>query len=316
MLIAEATTALPTVDLDACRLLGAVSWIDAAPPPSSLRRDPRTRVRCDARTRVAIERALASIAGTVVLDASIDPDDLLGLPIDRLVVRIGPDFTDAVEAIVRFRPLVGGLELAWSDAVSTTRSFETRRSLRRLAGECGLAIEDPTADAETVAALDAIGIDVVRPAGLGCDDLDPIAVVEAIVRPTRTDGWWPTVLCDDAGRALSLVASSPRSLRRTVMVGQASFESADGVHAPGLALDEPWRPLAIEIDALRTSLRMIVAPERRTSARPFRLATLGRRSPAITGSHEVDRLIGGHRDGPATLVDLARARRERPSLAG
>ncbi len=326
-------------DLTGCALLGPISWTAS---PADRRPLPdvgvagRFRWRAGVRTRDEIAAVLAESRGRVVIEADTDPAELIGLPIARLIVRIGPDFRDAVDAIVRFRPFVGGFELVWSDETTTTRSLVTRRGLRRLAGDCDLAIEDPTADAATITALDATGIDIIRPAGFGAadpdllDSIDPIEVIGTIMRSTRTDGRWPTVICDEAGRALSLVASSPRSLRRTVMVGQASFERTEGVHAPGLAFEAPWRPVAIEIDADRTAIRMVVAPESQapptaaSSASGTMLGWSGAsfgagdrvRPIARTDGWTDDRLIGGHRNGPATLADLARSRRGRVPLAG
>jgi hypothetical protein len=326
-------------DLTGCALLGPISWTAS---PADRRPLPdvgvagRFRWRAGVRTRDEIAAVLAESRGRVVIESETDPTELIGLPIARLIVRIGPDFVDAVDAIVRFRPFVGGFELVWSDETTTTRSLVTRRGLRRLAGDCDLAIEDPTADAATITALDATGIDIIRPAGFGAadpdllDSIDPIEVIGTIMRSTRTDGRWPTVICDEAGRALSLVASSPRSLRRTVMVGQASFERTEGVHAPGLAFEAPWRPLAIEIDVDRTAIRMVVAPESQaspTAASSVSGAMLGWSGASFGAGDRVrpiaraddwtdDRLIGGHRDGPATLADLARSRRGRVPLAG
>jgi hypothetical protein len=337
-------------DLTGCALLGPISWTASLADRRSLSEAGvagRSRWRAGVRTRDEIAAVLAESGGRVVIEADTDPAELIGLPIARLIVRIGPDFRDAVDAIVRFRPFVGGFELVWSDDTTTTRSFATRRGLRRLAGDCDLAIEDPTADAATITALDAIGIDVIRPAGFGAanpdvmdstDPIDPIGVIGTLMRSTRTDGRWPTVICDEAGRALSLVASSPRSLRRTVMVGQASFERTEGVHAPGLAFEAPWRPVAIEIDVDRTAIRMVVAPESQaspTAASSASGAMLGWSGASFGAGDRVrpiartngladtraddrtdDRLIGGHRDGPATLADLARSRRGRVPLAG
>ncbi len=326
-------------DLTGCALLGPISWTAS---PADRRPLPevgvagRFRWRAGVRTRDEIAAVLAESRGRVVIEADTDPAELIGLPIARLIVRIGPDFRDAVDAIVRFRPFVGGFELVWSDEMTTTRAFATRRGLRRLAGDCDLAIEDPIADAVTITALDAIGIDVIRAAGFGAadpdlmDSIDPIEVIGTIMRSTRTDGRWPTVICDEAGRALSLVASSPRSLRRTVMVGQASFERTEGVHAPGLAFEAPWRPLAIEIDVDRTAIRMVVAPESQASPTASSSASgamLGWSGASFGAGDRVrpiartdgwtdDRLIGGHRNGPATLADLARSRRGRVPLAG
>lgn len=322
----------PAADLSACARLGLVSFTgDAAeaaagigmslgPGPASGPVVSRVRWRPGVAGRAAIVRALARGTAMVIVESTVEVEDLVGLPIDRLAIRIGPGFAEAVEAIVRWRPYVGGFELAWSPDDDSTRAVEVRRRLRRLAGDADLVIEDPEADAGTIADLDAIGIDVLRPARIAPEvadgGLDPIDALAAVIRSPRTDGGWLAVVCDETGRALSMAAASARCVRRMVVTGRIALESDGGVVRVGASDAASPEVVAIDIDEPRSALRITVrtAPDRRPTTAPlarwtgWSMMTAADPTPLIGGTSHIN-------PGPATLADLAR-RRQGVSLAG
>lgn len=306
-------------DLQACMVLGEVAWTGTDPPLA--RPGDRIRWRPGVRTRAALEQALEVGTGRVIVESEIGTDDLLGLPIDRIVVRIGPDFAEAVETIVRCRPFVGGFQLA-SSSDGSSMPPDACRSLRRLSGDRRFAVEDGGADPGRIAVLDAMGVDVLRAAGFTDGALDPVDALAAVFRSPRIDGTWPTVVCNGSGLAMALLASSARSVRRMMLVRRAVFETTDGLHAPGSADAASPRVESIEIDLSRTALRVVLRPAAdRSDSRP---------SPRLTGwVHEAswqdrvpvgdrsgDLLIGPPGQGPSSLVDLIRHRHGRVAVAG
>lgn len=316
----------PIADLTACARLGPVSVTGGGDRAADRIGGPfdvgpvsapvvsRTRWRPGVSTRPDIQRALARGTAVVIVESDVEIEDLVGLPIDRLAIRIGPGFSEAVDAIVRWRPYVGGFELAWSDDDDSTRSFEVRRRLRRLAGDRDLAIEDADADRDAIAALDAIGIDVVRAAGFADGALDPVEVVAAMIRSPRRDGAWPALVCDETGRALTLASTSARCVRRMVLGGRIALESGDGIVLPGAANAASPEVVAIDLDRAREAVRITVraAADRRPPT-----AGLARWSGWSAAPSWIDPgpLIGTVAAGPATLADLAR-RMQGVSLAG
>jgi phosphoribosyl-ATP pyrophosphohydrolase len=76
----------------------------------------------------------------------------------------------------------------------------------------------------------------------------------------RTDGLWPTVVCDERGVALGLVYSNLESVRRSVETGHGVYwsRSRGGLWEKGLTSGDTQEVISIAADCDRDALRFTV----------------------------------------------------------
>ncbi|MBD3219840.1 phosphoribosyl-ATP diphosphatase [bacterium] len=137
--------------------------------------------------------------------------------------------------------------------------LELARELKAAAGGSGLILAGGVADADQVAVLDRLGIDAQVGMALYTGRFDEADAVAACLASERPDGLWPTVVCDESGRALGLVWSSRESLRRALETGRGVYHSRRrGLWEKGATSGAVQELRRIALDCDRDCLRFTV----------------------------------------------------------
>ena len=214
-------------------------------------------------------------ATRVMIGTAAEPELLSQLPRDRVIAAV--DAWDdevvvegwqtgtgerVVDRIERLRPFVGGFLATFvqDEGTGGGLDIERARAIRRSVGDADLVVAGGTRDAEEVAALDLLGIDVQVGRVLYDGSINPSEILAAMLTTDRSDGLWPTVVCDESGQALGLTYSSERSLERTLSTGRVFYESRRrGLWEKGATSGATQRLLKVDLDCDRDALRFTVA---------------------------------------------------------
>lgn len=217
-------------------------------------------------------------ATRVMIGTAAEPELLSRLPRDRVIAAV--DAWDdevvvegwqtgtgerVVDRIERLRPFVGGFLATFVQDEGTGGGLDLDRArmIRRSVGDADLVVAGGTRDAEEVAALDRLGIDVQVGRVLYDGTMNPSEILAAMLTTDRSDGLWPTVVCDESGQALGLTYSSERSLERTLSTGRVFYESRRrGLWEKGATSGATQRLLKVDLDCDRDALRFTVAQSR------------------------------------------------------
>lgn len=147
--------------------------------------------------------------------------------------------------------LLGGLDIE--------RAMEIKGLLSAEGFAGDLVVAGGVKSAEEVASLDAAGIDAQVGMALYTGSLTAAQALAACLRSDRPDGLWPTVVCDEAGRALGLVYSSRESLLAACEQRKGIYYSRTrGLWEKGGQSGNTQRLLAVAADCDRDALRFIV----------------------------------------------------------
>lgn len=260
---------IAVIDLDAARGRG-----DNADVIRRLLRVARCRVGGGIRDRETAVRWLDAGATRVILGTAATPELLGSLPRSRTMAAVDAVEDEVVDEgwqratgetvesrMARLRPVVGGFLATFVHNEGTGEGLDLERAerLRRLAGDVDLVVAGGTRSVEEIARLDAIGIDVQVGRALYDGTFEAADVLAAMLRSDRTDGLWPTVVCDAAGAALGLAYSSRASLARALATGRGVYHSRRrGVWEKGRTSGAGQRLLRIDLDCDRDTLRFVV----------------------------------------------------------
>jgi phosphoribosyl-ATP pyrophosphohydrolase len=219
-------------------------------------------------------RWLDAGAVRVILGTAATPGIISALPRDRVIAAV-----DAVggEVVVegwrtatreRAEEKVGSLRgLVWGFLATFVEregrmagtDLDRARTLKAAAGEARLTAAGGITTAEDVAALDRDGIDAQVGMALYTGRLPLADAFAAPLRSDRPDGLWPTVIADEAGRALGLAYSSLESLRLGLESGAGVYHSRRrGTWTKGETSGNRQDLLRVEADCDRDALRFTV----------------------------------------------------------
>lgn len=260
---------IAVIDLDAARGIG-----DNTEVVRRLLRVARCRVGGGIRDRETAIRWLDAGAVRVIVGTAATPELLGSLPRDRTMAAVdavedevvdqgwqrstGESMTNRIE---RLRPFVGGFLATFVEHEGTGTGLDLARaeSLRRTVGDASLVVAGGTRSVEEIARLDSIGIDVQVGRALYDGTFEPADAIAAMLRSDRSDGLWPTVVCDTAGTALGLTYSSRASLARALATGRGVYHSRRrGVWEKGRTSGAGQRLRRIDLDCDRDTLRFVV----------------------------------------------------------
>lgn len=237
---------------------------------------PRARCRVGGGIRdvATARRWLDAGAERVILGTAARPEVLGELPRERVVVALDALDGDVVvegwrtrtgrgvlERMRELRPYAGGFLVTMVEREGRMQGLDLdfARRLVDEAGPAALTVAGGTADAEEIAALDALGIDVQVGMALYTG---AIGLAEGFLAPLRArlgDGPWPTVVCDEAGRALGLVHSDRESVERALATGRGVYHSRRrGLWVKGESSGDTQDLLRIDLDCDRDALRFTV----------------------------------------------------------
>jgi phosphoribosyl-ATP pyrophosphohydrolase len=277
------------VDLDAALGTGDNSEIALR----IVRRHP-CRVGGGLRSKEAVLRYLDAGARSVMLGTRAEPEFLAELPRDRLIAALDEKGGEVVvegwtrgtgrgieERMAALAPYVSGFLVTFVDAEGSLGGIDLDRARSLIAASKGVRITfaGGAAEAAEIGALDRAGADVQAGTAIAMGRLSLAEAFAASLSSDRSDGLWPTVVCDEGGRALGLVWSDMESLSAAIESGRGAYRSRSrGLWVKGETSGDHQDLIRIEADCDRDAIRFTV----RQNGRGF--CHLSRRSCFDDGS--------------------------------
>ena len=217
-------------------------------------------------------------ARKLVLGTAAEPELLERLPRERLIAALDARHGEVVvegwrrgsgarveDRMRVLAPFVGGFLVTTVEREGKMGGIDLESARRladlasRLDGSPVLTIAGGVTTAEEVAELDRLGLEAQVGMALYSGMLPLAAAFAAPLVSERPDGLWPTVVCDEAGKALGLVWSSLESLERSLETGRGFYQSRSrGLWEKGASSGNTQTLLHVEADCDRDSLRFVV----------------------------------------------------------
>lgn len=213
-------------------------------------------------------------AAKVILGTAAREEILRELPRERVIAALDAEGDEIVthgwrersgelvaDRIAALRAHVGGFLLTFVQDEGTMSGLDLERAarLKALAEGCGVTVAGGVREASEIGALDALAIDAQVGMALYSGRFDLADALAAMLTSDREDGLWPTVVCDEAGRALGLVYSSVGSLRAALAEGVGVYHSRRrGLWRKGETSGDTQELLRVDLDCDRDALRFTV----------------------------------------------------------
>ena len=293
------------------------------------RRHP-CRVGGGLRTKEAVLRYLDAGVRSVMLGTKAEPEFLAELPRERLIAALDEKGGEVVvegwtkstgrrieERMSVLAPFVSGFLVTFVDAEGSLNGIgleraealiETAKGLHMTqasaqGNDCTSALRAPritfaggAAEAREIGAIDRLGADVQAGTALALGKLSLAEAFSASLSSDRPDGLWPTLVCDEGGRALGLAWSDLESLAASVETGRGTYRSRSrGLWVKGESSGNVQDLIRVEADCDRDAIRFTV----RQKGRGF--CHLARRSCFDDGSG-IERLERTLKSGRPTLL--------------
>lgn len=219
-------------------------------------------------------RWLDAGACKVILGTAAKPEILRELPRERVIAAL-----DAVEGEVvthgwttktgariddrmaELHDLVGGFLVTFVEREGRMQGtdHEATKRLAAAAGAARLTVAGGFTTAEDIAMADRAGAEAQVGMALYSGRLHLADAIAAPLTSDRPDGLWPTVVCDQHGRALGLVYSDLESLRVAVERRVGAYHSRSrGLWVKGETSGAIQELLKIDLDCDRDALRFTV----------------------------------------------------------
>ncbi len=267
---------IAVVDLDAAMGKGSNKQL-------ILRMCERWKVRIGGGIRT-LDTALEYLnAGAVriMIGTSATPEFLSQLPRERLIAALDSrnetlmieGWTKPAEGTVGDRirelaPYVGGFLITFIETEGDECGFDLARARRliEIAGDRRITFAGGAAGGERgiadIAELDRLGADVQAGTALVRGTLQLVDAFTAPLRTDRPDGLWPTIVCDESGKALGLAYSNRESLSLALRTGSGVYYSRSrGLWTKGEQSGDRQELIRVELDCDRDTLRFIVRQE-------------------------------------------------------
>lgn len=213
-------------------------------------------------------------ATKVILGTAAKPEMLRKLPKKRVIAALDARNDEVVvqgwtektgsrlmPAIESLRHEVGGFLITRVEREGKMGGIDLQdaRRLRDACAPARLTLAGGVATAQEVAELDALGVDTQVGMALYTGRFTLAQALESMLRSDRSDGLWPTVVCDVHGVALGLAYSSSRSLAATLECGDVHYESRRrGLWKKGESSGATQRLVSVSMDCDRDALRFLV----------------------------------------------------------
>ena len=261
------------VDLDAA--LGRGS--NAELIREMVRRAP-CRVGGGIRDRDAARAWLDAGAAKIVMGTAASPELCGTLPRERVIAAVDADRgqvlidgwrretgVPVLERIRALAPSVGGFLFTQVEREGAMDGFDFQAVVAavRAAGDARVTAAGGITTTIEIAELDRIGADAQVGMALYTGRLTLGAAVAApLAKPVENGGRgvWPTVVCDEWGRALGLVWSTPESLARAVEERRGVYwsRSRQALWVKGVTSGNTQQLLRVDLDCDRDALRFSV----------------------------------------------------------
>lgn len=214
-------------------------------------------------------------AAKVILGTMAVPELLAKLPKERVIAALDARHGEVVvegwkqgtgrrllERIAELRELVSGFLVTFVEREGRMAGtdLELAKQVVEAARPARVTIAGGVTTAEEIRELDRIGADAQVGMALYTGKLHLADAIAAPLRSDRPDGLWPTVVCDEAGRALGLVYSNAESLRAAVDERRGVYwsRSRGGLWRKGESSGAVQELLRIDPDCDRDALRFTV----------------------------------------------------------
>lgn len=213
-------------------------------------------------------------ANKVIVGTAARPEVLRELPRDRVIVALDSrddrlvthgwrqegdgDPESAIEELIDY---CSGFLITFVEREGRMEGTDLRRAGRLVALAQGarVTIAGGITSVEEITALDAMGADAQVGMALYTGAITPADAMAAVLQSDRTDGLWPTVVVDEAGKALGLAYSSRRSLIEAIETRTGVYESRQrGVWRKGETSGATQELLSVDVDCDRDTLRFTV----------------------------------------------------------
>lgn len=234
----------------------------------------------------SIELALEYLnagARKIMIGTAATPEFLARLPRERLIVALDskdevlmvegwtrPAEGTIVSRMKELAPYVSGFLVTFIETEGDLCGIdlERARSLVEAAGTCRVTFAGGATGGarglQDIAALDAMGADLQVGTALVTGSLDLAEAFAAPLRSDRPDGLWPTLVCDESGKALGLTYSNIESLRTAFSTGVGAYHSRRrGLWIKGDHSGDRQYLIRAELDCDRDTIRFIVRQEGR-----------------------------------------------------
>ncbi len=214
------------IDLDAARGEGSNARLI-----EELVRMGDCRVGGGIRDYESASRWLDAGASKIIIGTAAEPGLLFRLPRERVIAAVDGRDGEAVvegwrrragarveERIGALREFAGGFLVTFVEREGrmTGLPMEHITRLVELAGDARLTAAGGARSAGEIGQADRAGADVQVGMALYSGAMSLGAAMGACLRSDRPDGLWPTIVCDESGRALGLAYSNPESLERAI----------------------------------------------------------------------------------------------------
>jgi phosphoribosyl-ATP pyrophosphohydrolase len=219
-------------------------------------------------------RWLDAGATKVVLGTAARPEILERLPRERVVAALDavhdevvdhgwtrPTGATVLERMRELRPYVGGFLVTFVEREGRLggTSLDRAAAIVTAAGGCRVTIAGGVTTPEEIAALDHLGADAQVGMAIYTERMDLADAIAAPLTSDRTDGLWPTLICDPHGAALGLAFSNLESLREAVRTRRGVYHSRKrGLWVKGATSGATQELLRIDLDCDRDALRFTV----------------------------------------------------------
>ncbi len=219
-------------------------------------------------------RWLNAGAEKIILGTAATPEILSQLPRKRVIAALDAVEGEVVthgwttktgasveERMAELRDLVGGFLVTFVEREGRMQGtdMEATRHLAQATGDAKLTVAGGFTTPEDIAMADAAGADAQVGMALYSGSLNLGDAIAAPLKSDRSDGLWPTVVCDEHGRAMGLVYSDAENLRVAVERQISAYHSRSrGLWVKGETSGATQELLKIDLDCDRDALRFTV----------------------------------------------------------
>ena len=260
---------IAVVDLDA-----ALGTGDNAAIVERIIRSWPARVGGGIRSLEIAKRYLDAGARALMIGTKADREFLSALPRERLIAALDERGGQVVvegwtkgtgkgvaERMAAIGDLVSGFLVTFVDSEGGMAGIglERAKALIAAAGKVRITFAGGAAGAGEIAELDRAGADVQAGTALATGAMRLSGAFSAPLRSDRDDGLWPTLVCDEGGRALGLAWSDAESLDRAIETGKGVYRSRKrGLWVKGESSGDSQDLVRVEADCDRDALRFLV----------------------------------------------------------
>jgi phosphoribosyl-ATP pyrophosphohydrolase len=213
-------------------------------------------------------------AGRIMIGTAASPELCAALPRERVIAAVdavrGEIVVDgwrqktgraALDTIEGLAPFVGGFLLTQVEREGEMAGFDQKlvQAAIAAAGGARLTAAGGITNAREVTELDRWGADAQVGMALYTGQLD---LAEAFAAPltAESNSLWPTLVCDESGRALGMVWSNRESLHRAITERRGIYwsRSREELWVKGESSGNTQELLAVDLDCDRDAIRFIV----------------------------------------------------------